>query len=71
MKNFLKRRLGLAATGLLIGVAFVWTRRGNMIEAAGAACIVYAASLVSTPLGWLLAGVSLILKAASIDWRSK
>lgn len=52
---------------VLAVAAAVWTRRAGLIEAAGAVCLVVAASMLSIPLAWAVAGVALVLFAASIE----
>lgn len=41
----------------------------SVVEAAGFACVVFAAAQVAAPLGWLVAGVGLLAKSFELNTR--
>jgi uncharacterized membrane protein len=46
-------------------------RLADLLEFAGAVCLIVAAAFVATALAWTVAGVALIAKAAEIETRSR
>lgn len=50
-------------------VAFTWNRRAELLEVAGATCLVVAGTSVATALGWAVAGTALLVKAVALDRR--
>jgi hypothetical protein len=46
-------------------------RLADLLELAGAVCLVVAAAFVATALAWAVTGVALIAKAAEMETRSQ
>jgi hypothetical protein len=45
-------------------------RLADLLELAGAICLIVAAAFVATALAWTVAGVALIAKAAELELRT-